>query len=120
MLFPPIPSWSGLHPLVVHFPIALLLVAIVGVVAGMIWWRNDRSAPLAAVGLMIVGTIGAWVAAASGEAAAELADRTPDISAVLHRHEELAELTRNIFTVLTAVYVVLLIAALALKQRVRT
>ena len=32
--FPPIPSWDGLHPLIVHFPIALLLVAPLLVVLG--------------------------------------------------------------------------------------
>jgi uncharacterized membrane protein len=24
---PPIPSWEGLHPLIIHFPIVLLLIA---------------------------------------------------------------------------------------------
>ena len=24
---PPVPTWDGLHPLIIHFPIALLLVA---------------------------------------------------------------------------------------------
>ena len=26
-MFPPVPSWDAMHPMVVHFPIALLLVA---------------------------------------------------------------------------------------------
>ncbi len=33
--FPPFPSWDGLHPLIVHFPIALLLVAPLFVVLGL-------------------------------------------------------------------------------------
>ena len=32
--FPPIPSWDGLHPLIIHFPIVLLLVAPVLVLIG--------------------------------------------------------------------------------------
>ena len=36
-ILPPIPSWDGLHPLVVHFPIALLLAAPVLLLAGMVF-----------------------------------------------------------------------------------
>lgn len=31
---PPIPNWTGLHPLVIHFPIALLLVTPLFIIAG--------------------------------------------------------------------------------------
>jgi len=32
--FPPIPNWDALHPLIIHFPIALLLIAPIFVVVG--------------------------------------------------------------------------------------
>ena len=35
-VLPPVPNWSELHPLVIHFPIALLLVAPLFVIAGVI------------------------------------------------------------------------------------
>ena len=35
---PPIPGWYELHPLVVHFPIALLLIAPLFVLLGLPTW----------------------------------------------------------------------------------
>jgi uncharacterized membrane protein len=49
-------------------------------------------------------TIATYFAVATGEAAAELAERTLGVAAVLERHEEMAETTRAIFTVLTVVF----------------
>ncbi len=41
-MFPPLPTdWSGFHPLVIHFPIALLLVAPVLVVVAMVARNNS-------------------------------------------------------------------------------
>ncbi len=42
MFLPSLPGWDGLHPLVVHFPIALLLVAPVFVVLGLVLPRAGR------------------------------------------------------------------------------
>jgi uncharacterized membrane protein len=65
---------------------------------------------------MVLGTAGAWLAVASGEAAAHLAEGTPGIEPILERHEEMAESTRTMFTVLTLVFGALLSLPLALKR----
>ncbi len=107
--FPPLPSWDALHPLVVHFPIALLLFAPLLVVAGFLLRSpRGRGVQLAALTLMVTGTIATFVAAATGEAAGKLADRTELSSAVLEHHEELAESTRTVFTGLTLAYAAVL------------
>jgi len=102
---PPIPDWSSLHPLVIHFPIALLLIAPLFIVVGaLLKPERGRSFLLAALVLMVIGTCGTYLAIATGEAAGKVAERTPDISAVLEHHEELAERTRAAFTVLTIIF----------------
>ncbi len=106
--FPPIPSWDGLHPLIIHFPIALLLIAPVFIVLGALLRRTSRPFSLAALLLMVIGTATIFVAVETGEAAGELADRTPQIMEVLQHHEELAELTRSVFIALTVIYAVVL------------
>ncbi len=107
--FPPIPAWDGLHPLIIHFPIALLLIAplflLIGAIAGP---QKGRSYLWAALILMAVGTTTVFIAVSSGEAAGKLAERTPQINAVLEHHEQLAERTRLTFTVLTVVLALVL------------
>lgn len=117
-MFPPLPSWDGLHPLVIHFPIALLMVAPLLMLAGLIKGRASLGLSLAALSLMMMGAIGAWVAVSTGEAAGELAERLPGVPAVLERHEELAELTRTLFTVLTGIFAVIVLLPLVLKRNV--
>ena len=106
---PPIPDWSALHPLVIHFPIALLLIAPLFIVVGaLLKPEKGRSFLLAALALMVIGTCGTYFAVATGEAAGKLAERTPEINAVLEHHEELAERTRASFTVLTIIFAAIL------------
>jgi uncharacterized membrane protein len=114
---PPIPSWTELHPLVIHFPIALLLVAPLFIIAGIIVNpQKGRSFLIAALVLMLLGTAGAFLAIATGEAAGEVAERTPAVSAVLERHEELAEMTRIVFSVLTLLFAAILSLPRLLKR----
>ena len=103
-LFPSLPPWHGIHPLVVHFPIALLIVAPLFIMAGLLGRRMRTGLFLAAWLLMALGTTGSFVAVESGEAAGELAERTPQINALLERHQDLGETTRNVFTVLTILF----------------
>jgi len=100
-LLPPIPSWENLHPLVVHFPVALLMVTPLFLLGAVVVRGWSPSLIRGALILSVLGTVAAFVAVESGEAAGELAERTPAVSAVLERHEEWAESLRTTFLVLT-------------------
>ena len=68
---PPIPSWEGLHPLVIHFPIVLLLVAPLLVLVGaLLKPEKGRQVLYVALALLIAGTLSTFLATATGEAAA--------------------------------------------------
>lgn len=102
---PPVPSFDGLHPLIIHFPIALLFVAPLFVVIGAILKpRQGRPLLYSALLLMVVGTASIFLAVETGEAARKAADHGPAVQAMLEDHEELAESTRTTFTVLTVVF----------------
>ncbi|HEU5400414.1 MAG TPA: DUF2231 domain-containing protein [Terriglobales bacterium] len=105
---PPIPTWDGLHPLIIHFPIVLLLVAPIFVILGVTMPKSGRAMYLAALVLMTFGTVSALVSYQTGEAAGKLAERTPEINAAIERHEELAETTRLLFSILTVIFAGLL------------
>ena len=115
-MFPPIPSWDGLHPLVVHFPIALLIVAPVLVVLGLIIYRQYMWFSIAALTIMALGTIAAFVAVSTGEAGAELVMRSPDMDPVLERHEELAETTQWVFLGLTLLFAAITLIPYAIRK----
>lgn len=115
-MLPPIPSWDAMHPIIVHFPIALLLVAPLLIVAGLIFFKSAKGFMLGAFGLMLVGTIAAFIAVATGDAAGEFAERIPGVEAVLENHEELAETTRNIFAALTVVFGAIVFVPIAFKR----
>jgi uncharacterized membrane protein len=106
--FPPIPSWDALHPLVIHFPIALLLITPIFILGGALLEPvKGRPYLIAAMALLLLGTAGTFVAVETGEAAGELAERTPAVQQVLETHEALAERTRAVFSVLSVIFVVL-------------
>lgn len=120
MTLPPIPAWDGLHPIITHFPIALLLVAPVFLVLAMLLRTHEKGLLISTAVTMILGLAGAFVAVSTGEAAGELAERMPGVDAALERHEELAELARNLFAGLTALLSVIVIWRLATRKPGRT
>ncbi len=115
-MMPPWPGWDGLHPIIIHFPIALLLVAPLFVLLAIAWPRHARAFSLSAFVLLVLGTAGAFVAVATGEAAAELATRTEAINAAIERHSSLAETARNVFAVLTVLYAGVLALPLVVRK----
>ena len=102
-MLPPVPTWDAMHPMVVHFPIALLLVAPLFVVTAAVWRRYELPLAVSALSLMALGAAGAFVAAATGEAG-EGAVNSPAAEAVLERHEELAEVVEVTFAALTGAF----------------
>jgi uncharacterized membrane protein len=118
---PPIPSWSEIHPLIIHFPIVLLLVAPLFILAAMVM-NPQKSRPLliVALALMVMGTVSAFVAVSTGKAAAEVAERTLAASAVLERHEDLAHTTEFAFTILTLTFATVLFLPAYLKREMGT
>lgn len=107
---PPWPGWDGLHPLIIHFPIALLLVAPLFVVLAVLLPKRGATFGISALVLLALGTVAAVVAVETGEAAAELATRTEAINAAIEGHAEKAEMVRNLFAGLTVLYALVLVA----------
>lgn len=116
---PPIPTWDALHPLVIHFPIALFFVAPLLVAVAIFLPRKLSSGfALAALVLMVLATISVFVAVSTGETAGELAERwRPGVDAAIERHEELAETARTVFTVLTGIFALLAIVPMLFTRK---
>jgi len=115
--FPPIPSWDALHPLIIHFPIALLLIAPIFVLVGAaLSPTKGRPYLIAAMVLLLAGTASIYVAVQTGEAAGKLAERSPGIESVLENHESLAERTQAVFSVLSVIFVALIVGPRLLQR----
>jgi len=85
-----------MHPLVVHFPIALLLIAPVFIALAMVWRSRASGLVFSAFVLTLIGAAFAVLSTATGNAAEKFAEAVPAAGVVLERHEELAELARNL------------------------
>ncbi len=78
-----IPVW---HPVTVHFPIVLLLVAAL---AAVVWaWRGSAAWRGAALLLMALGTAGAFASRITGEAMAEQSEGVPVVEMFIENHEK--------------------------------
>lgn len=95
-------DWGSLHPFMVHFPIVLLLIAPLFVLAGCIWFRRWRSLLGLAVAAMLLGSITMLLAVSTGNTAAEPLEIGKEVVATLNNHVVLAERAQRNFAVLTA------------------
>jgi uncharacterized membrane protein len=102
-------SLAPLHPQIVHFVIALLFAGVVFRCVS-VTGRAAFTGPAAAV-LLLVGTLGAVLAAKSGTDAHGPVERVPGARAAVVAHEEWGERTRNIFLVVAALEIAALIPA---------
>ena len=103
-----VPDWApNIHPLLVHFPIALLCAAVAVDVVG---WAFRRNKPLrqAATLLYVLGTAGAVAAYVTGRAASQTIWFPGMAQAVLRQHWDWALRTVWFFGIVTVVRLVLL------------
>ena len=103
-----VPDWApNIHPLLVHFPIALLYAAIAVDLVGCAWWCN-RPLRQAATLLYALGTVGAIAAYLTGRAASQVIWIPGTAQAVLTQHWDWALRTVWFFPIVTIARLVLL------------
>lgn len=90
-----------IHPMLVHFPIALLFTGvIIRLVAALVKKRDLFSFLLPASWLvLLLGVIAAWVAIIAGEIARDIVAPTIENMNILNEHEEHAYFTAFSFTI---------------------
>jgi uncharacterized membrane protein len=87
-----------LHPMLVHFPIALLFTSVLFDAAGA-WFKRD-SFRESAVWLLFLGLLGGIAAAIAGDWAEEAAEKAGIAESMIETHETLAFITLGIFGML--------------------
>lgn len=98
-----------IHPMIVHFPIALIIVAFASELTGAVLHRDFFTK--AALLLLILGTLGAIAAYLSGDQASHTVGDSGAIRAALEMHEEAGE-----FTLWTVIIVALIRALFAFRR----
>lgn len=101
---PPLPSWDSLHPLIIHFPIVLLLLCPLFIlISAALPPPKSRPYMVAALLVLLLGTASLFVSVSTGRAAGVLAERGGTVDAVLETHQELASETRILFSGLSVI-----------------
>lgn len=117
---PSVPAFEALHPLVVHFPIAVFLIAIIPLAFAMIFRRRAGTWAWASVLLLTIATAGAFAAVSTGEAAEDAVGTISTLAeTALHDHEESAELVRNLMPITLGFGIVLAVLASREKRHAK-
>lgn len=113
-----LPAWNELHPLAVHFPIALLLVAPLFVLMGAVYHRRTTGLPflVCALILMSVGTLGIFVSMSTGDASSAIV-QTPALKPLIGQHEDMAETTAWVFSSLTGIFAAMFYGLVLVQRR---
>jgi len=93
----------NLHPLIVHFPVALLTFYVTMEVVMQFALKRNSTAHIIKRILLYVGTLFIFFSLASGEDAVYVT-RFAEGPSTLSLHEEFAEMCRNIFVLLSIIY----------------
>jgi uncharacterized membrane protein len=98
-----IPDWiPNIHPLIVHFPIALLVLAVL-FDAARLFFKEENWLEKATLALYATGSLGLIASFLSGRQAVETVSITGDAIPVVASHEDWALYTLIYFLVFTAI-----------------
>lgn len=120
LALPAAPAFDGLHPIVVHFALAVPLIVPVFLVIALAWKSQWRAMLVAALVTCALGTAFMLLAIQTGEATEKYAHMVEGTGPTLHRHEELAELARNLFFGVTAALAIATFVAFKFNDRLKT
>ncbi len=98
---------SFLHPMIVHFPIALLIVGFLAELTGLFVQKEFFSKT--GFYLLILGTVGVITAYFTGQAAGNGISESGDLKRALESHENAAELTLWLMAAAAAVRIALVL-----------
>jgi len=103
------PDLGPLHPQIVHFVVALLLVGV-----ALRWISLTGKLPFtgpAATTLLLLGTVAAVFAASSGTDAHDVVERIPGVGQAVRDHEDWGHTTRTVFLIVAGLEIVALVLA---------
>jgi uncharacterized membrane protein len=102
------PNIGAYHPIIVHFAIALLILGVI-----FRWVSLTGRAPFtgpAAATLLILGTVGAYLAVHSGTDAHGPVERIPGVRQAVMDHEDAGHWARNVFLIVALLEIIALVA----------
>lgn len=115
--FPSIPGWDGIHPVAVQFAVVLFCLTPVLLLASLLSRKAWETWARAALLVMALGAVASWLAVASGHSAAQLVDKTAALQREISAHEALGVQTRNLFTLFTLVFGLLVFLPVWLRRK---
>ena len=102
-----LPEWMpNSHPMIVHFPIALIITGFLIDIVGL-FFRRVSILPRMSTVLYGLGALGAIFSVISGESAAETVEVAGQASAILADHEDIGEITMWFFSIYALLRIVL-------------
>jgi len=117
---PMVPGWEGWHPILIHFPIVLFLLAPVFLLLAGFTKTEKRSTFLvSALLVMVLGITSVYAAFEAGQAGAVLLDQTGQVMTVVEHHRKLADLARTSLAIATLLFGLTLLMRTALELNLR-
>lgn len=96
----------NIHPLFVHFPIAFLILYSVLELARFGWLQRQSWIAYTKTLLLVAGSVGAFLAAQTGEMAEDVIRNKPELRQIFEAHQLAAKASEIIFGILAFAYIV--------------